>query len=381
MVSGFAPQLALPRVGYTRRMRHAHLVWALATIAPVEGCTRAADEVAPLSSPDPITLMTLNVASGAGDGFRTAENRARQGAFIARSAAAVVGLQEVDVGVDRSGNLDVVASIAAAIAPGFDSCAFAVAEAPHMRRDGTRFARCEAGALVFGVGFRADDPFAPNADGTPSGIQDADDAVNPKGVDRGADAFYGNAVIVRAPWEVQAAYTVALPTSGSGPRLPETILDRLAGLDPDDEAIDALAAHNDAVRRGPAIEPRSALVVRVRKTTTTTVSIITTHFEASSGPAELRRAQLEAVVAIARAEQRKSAHHVVVMGDFNMPPADARPTLAAAGLVHAAPPEAAADIDQVWADPAFAIDASLRVPTEDLTDHSFAAQATLRAAR
>ncbi|MBS2018720.1 MAG: endonuclease/exonuclease/phosphatase family protein [Deltaproteobacteria bacterium] len=359
-------------------MRRAHVGWVLAAVV---GCVSADDEAAPLSPPDPVTLMTLNAASGAGDTFRTTESRVKQGAFVARSAAEVVGLQEVDVGADRSGNLDVVASVAAAVAPGFGSCTFAVPEAPHMRRDGTRLARCEAGTLVFGVGFRADDPFSSSADGTPGGIHDADDSLNPRGVDRGADAFYGNAVIVRAPWEVQAAYTVALPTSASGPSLPPSVLDRLAVMDPDDDALDALAAHNATVRRGPAIEPRSALVVRVRKSSTTAVSVITTHLEASRGPMELRRAQLEAVAAIARAEQRKSAHHVVAMGDFNMPPADVQPSLAAAGLVRAAPPEPSADIDQMWVDPAFAIDGALRVPTENVTDHASAAQATLRALR
>lgn len=359
-------------------MRIALVVWALAAIA---GCAKDDVEKAALVPPGPVTLMTLNIACGAGDAFRTAESRVKQGAFVARSGAELVGFQEVDVGVDRSADLDTAASVAAAVAPGFGACTFAVADAPHVRRDGTRLARCEAGAIVFGIGFRADDPFSPNADGTPSGIQDGDDSLNPKGVDRGADAYYGNALIVRAPWEVEAAYTVALPTSASGPIVPGALLDRLARADLDDDTIAALAAHNDGVRRGPAIEPRSALVVRVRKSTTTTLSVITTHLEASAGPTELRRAQLDAVVAIARAEQAKSDHHVVVMGDFNMAPADAQPSLSAGGLVRGAPPEPATDIDQLWLDPAFVVDVAKRVPTENVTDHAYAALATLRSAR
>jgi endonuclease/exonuclease/phosphatase family metal-dependent hydrolase len=354
-------------------MRHALLVGALAAIL---GCATDEEEE-PLVAPGPVTLMTLNIASGAGDAFRTAESRVKQGAFVARSAAELVGLQEVDVGVDRSGNLDTVASVAAAAAPGFGACTFAVGDPPHMRLDGTRLARCGAGAIVFGTGFRADDPFAPNGDGTPSGIMDVDRSLNPTGVDRGADAFYGNALIVRAPWEVEAAYTVALPMDASGPSAPAALLDRLAREDPDDDAIAALAAHNDAARHQRGIEPRSALVVRVRKSTTTTLSVITTHLEAS-GPIELRRAQLDAVVAIARAEQQKSNHHVVVMGDFNMVPADAQPSLIAGGFVRATPPEPVADIDQIWFDPAFSVDAAKRVPTEGVTDHTHAALATLR---
>lgn len=359
-------------------MRRALVVLALAAAA---GCAKDDAEKPQLVPPGPITLMTLNIACGAGDAFRTAENRVKQGAFVARSGAEMIGFQEVDVGVDRSGNVDTAASVAAAIEPGFGSCSFDVVDPPHMRGDGTRVTRCAAGAIVFGTGFRADDPFAPNADGTPSGIQDGDESLNPAGVDRGADAFYGNALVVRAPWQIEGAYTVALPTTASGPNLPTTLLDRLARGDVDADVIAALATHNDGARRRPAIEPRSALVVRVRKSTTTTLSVITTHFEASAGPMELRRAQLDAVVAIVRAEQQKNAHHVVVMGDFNMTPADAQPSLAAGGLVRGAPPEPATDIDQLWLDPAFTVDVAKRVPTENVSDHAIAALATLRSKR
>jgi endonuclease/exonuclease/phosphatase family metal-dependent hydrolase len=356
-------------------MRHALFVGALAAIL---GCVPA-DEETPLVAPGPVTVMTLNIANGAADAFRTAESRVKQGAFVARSAAELVGLQEVDVGADRSGNVDTVASVAAAAAPGFGACTFAVGDPSHMRHDGTRLARCAAGAIVFGTGFRADDPFKPNGDGTPSGIMDSDGSLNPTGVDRGADAFYGNALIVRAPWQVEAAYTVALPVDVSGPNAPPALLDRLAREDPDADAIATLAAHNDGARHQRGLEPRSALVVRVRKSTTTTLSVITTHLEAS-GTFELKRAQLDTVVAIARAEQQKSNHHVVVMGDFNMVPADAQPSLIAGGFVRATPPEPAAEIDQIWFDPAFSIDAAKRVPTEGVTDHAHAPLATLRPA-
>lgn len=323
--------------------------------------------------------MTVNIANGAGDSFRTAESRARQGAFVARSAAQLVGLQEVDVGADRSGNLDTAAGVAGAAAPGFGACTFAVDDHPHVRRDGTRLARCEAGSIVFAVGFRGDDPFAAAGDGTPSGIKDGDDAVNPTGVDRGADAFYGNALIVGAPWEVEATYSVGLPMDAAGPSAAEPLLDRLARGGPDEDAIAALATHNDAIRRQRGIEPRAALVVRVRKPGTTAISVITTHLE-SSGPRELRRAQLDGVVAIGRAEQ-KSNHPVVVMGDFNMLPADAQPNLGAAGFVRAAPPEATTDIDQIWLDRALIVDTATRVPTEGVSDHAHAAMATLRSVR
>ncbi|MBX3186570.1 MAG: endonuclease/exonuclease/phosphatase family protein [Labilithrix sp.] len=353
-------------------MRQALYVAALAIAL---GCGTAKE--AALTPPGPLTLMSVNIASGAGDRFRTADHRVGQGAFVARSSAEVVGLQEVDVGVDRSGDADTAARVAAAASPGFATCAFAVVDPPHLRGDGTRLARCEAGAIVFGVGFRGDDPFAADDRGTPSGIMDGDDSLNPTGVDRGADALYGNALIVAAPWEVEATYTVALPMDASGPRAPDTLLDRLARESPDVDAIAALAAHNDATRRRRGIEPRSALVARIRKPGTTALSVITTHLE-SAGPSELRGAQLDALVAIARVEQQRNDHRVVVLGDFNMPSSEARPALAAAGFVLAAPTEAAADIDQIWVDATLVIDAATRAPTDGASDHAYAPIATVR---
>ncbi len=353
-------------------VRHVHTLVALAAVV---GCKNGADAT-PLVAPGSVTLMTLNIASGAGDHFRTAENRTKQSAFVARSGAQLVGLQEVDVGVDRSGKIDTAASVAASL--GFGTCTFAVDASPHMSPDGTRLTRCTGGSIVFGMGFRADDPFAADAAGNPSGIMDSDPSLNPTGVDRSPDAFYGNALIVSAPWEVEATYTVALPIDALGPSAPAALLERLAQEGPPDDAIAALAEHNVATRRQRGVEPRSALVVRVRKPGTTAISVITTHLE-SSGSSDLRRAQLDAVVAIARGEQRKSNHDVAVMGDFNMSVTDAEPTLAAADFVRATPPEANADIDQMWIDPSLVADATRRVPTEGVTDHAFAALATVRA--
>ncbi len=338
------------------------------------GCGPRGEPV--LVAPGLVTVMTFNTASGGGDRFRTPDNRARQGALVARSAAEVVGLQEVDVGVERSGDTDTAAAVAAAVAPGFASCSFAVGGAPHMRSDGTRLRNCEAGSVVFGVAFRADDAFAASSDGTPSGIMDADDSLNPPSVDRSADAFYGNALIVRAPWEVEASYTVALPIDAAGPAAPDELLERLRE-GPSEDAVEALAAHNVATRRQRGIEPRSVLVVRIRKPGTTALTLLTTHLE-SSGPRELRRAQLAALVAIARAEQsRRGTHHVVVMGDFNMPPSEAEPRMAGAGFVRAAPPDATPDIHQIWVEP-LVVATAARVPTDGASDHEAAVIATLR---
>lgn len=149
--------------------------------------------------------MTLNIANGAGDAFRTAANRARQGGFIARASVDVVGMQEVDIGVSRSGDVDTAAAVASAV--------------------------------------------------------------------------------VRAPWGIDASYTVALPMSEAGPNLPSGVLDRLARGDLDDDAMADLAAHNEAVRRQRGIEPRSVLVARIRLGTAPSFSIL----RRTSSPGERTR--------------------------------------------------------------------------------------------
>lgn len=327
----------------------------------------------------PVALATLNIASGAGDRYRTLAHRAKQGAFLAATGAEVLALQEVDLGTDRSGNADTAAAVAAGVAQGFGSCAFAVEAAPHFSADGTRLARCAAGAIVFGIGFRADDPFSPAPDGTPSGIMDVDESIDPKGVDRGADAWFGNAAIVRAPWEVAEAYTVALPSDAAGSAPRAELLAALAKEARDEAAIAELAAHNLKARTGRSIEPRSALVVRLRAPGTDAgagtggYTVITTHLE-SAGTAALRAAQLDAVVAIAVAERTAASRRVVVMGDFNMQAAEAEPALKRAAFVVTS----AAEIDQIWVDASLSLEASARVPTEGASDHAYAASARVR---
>lgn len=352
-------------------------VVSVATFAVAFGCGSSEEPV--LAPPGEASVMSFNIASGAGDRFRTAQSRLAQGALVADAGADVVALQEVDVDVDRSGNVDTAAAVAAAVAPGFGSCALDVAAPPHLRPDGTRLARCEAGAIVFGVGFRGDDPFAAASDGTPSGIMDADDSLGPTGVDRGRDAAYGNALIVRAPWRVEAAYTVALPIDPAGPVADAALLDRLR-QGPAGDALAALAAHNEAIRRQRGIEPRSVLVVRVTKPGTTPLTVLTTHLE-SAGASEVRRAQLAALTAIARAEQRRADAHLVVAGDLNMPPSEAQPAMTEAGFVLAAPPAATVEIDQIWAGAGVVVETAARIPTGGASDHAEATSARLRAGR
>lgn len=370
-------------------MRLAPLAFALASLlasgcegaTPHDPVTGGADAGGPQSS---LRLVTLNAANGAGDRFRTSDSRARQGAFLARTGADVIALQEIDIGADRSGNVDTASLVAAAMGPDFVSCSFEVAPAPHLGRDGTRLGRCPGGAVVFGVGFRADDSFDASTDGTPSGIIDDDASLDPTGVDRGADAYFGNALVVRAPWEVDAAYTVALPVDGSDPAASapsSELLSKLGGTTRDADALATLAAHNLETRMRRGIEPRSALVVRIRHQGSPSLTVLATHLE-SAGPPALRAAQLATVVAIARAERSGATRRpVVVLGDFNMPPAQSAPPLLAAGFAAAvAPGVPAPDIDQIWVDLALTLEESARLSTEGVSDHTFTVSAKVRSA-
>ena len=59
-----------------------------------------------------ISALSLNLACGAGDAWNTSRVRKVQRQFIANVGADFVGMQEVDVGVPRSGMLDVAAVVA-----------------------------------------------------------------------------------------------------------------------------------------------------------------------------------------------------------------------------------------------------------------------------
>jgi endonuclease/exonuclease/phosphatase family metal-dependent hydrolase len=339
--------------------------------------------------PDPraMTVMSFNMASGAGDRFRTAANRRAQGVFLGRSAPDVVGLQEVDLGVDRSGDADTAHELAAALAggSGVGDCTFDVPAVPHVRADGTRIARCAFGATVFGVGFRADDTFAAGKDALPSGIMDADPSDGAVGVDRSSDAFYGNALVVRAPWEVASAYDLALPIDAAGPSAPPALLAELARdarddrLDVDAGALSRLAAHNEAVRGQRGVEPRAALVVRVHRRDAgerAHFTVITTHLE-SAGTQALRLAQLSSVADVVRAE-RAGLARVVVAGDFNALPDVVAAVLGAVGLVHAAPADATPEIDQIWVDVGLAVELAALPATGGTSDHARAVLARVR---
>lgn len=301
-----------------------------------------------------LRLQTLNIANGAGDRFRTSEMRPRQAALIAE--ADLVALQEVDVGVFRSGNTNT-----GVVVGGLGDCAMAIAATPHLSPDGVLRCSSDAGTVLFGLGFRGNDVFGTDGSGVPGGIMDADSSLNPTSVDRSPDALFGNALVVRRA-RVESAVVVALPMDASPPPL-----ERYAALanGPPDE----LAAHNLAIRFTPGIEPRSVLVVRVDQRS---LSVLATHLESGS-QAALRAAQLSAVVAIARGEQAKG-RRVVLMGDLNMIPSEATSALRDAGFTHAVGTGA----DQVWVENVLSVTSPEDRPTEGASDHAFAPVATIR---
>lgn len=295
-------------------------------------------------APRTVRVMTLNAANGAGDRFRTSDTRSLQRSLL--QGADIAALQEVDVGVERSGKLNTPLEVAG---PAFSGCTFAVTAAPHLSPDGVLRCSADAGTVLFGLGFRGNDGV--------SGIIDADTSLNPASEDRSPDALYGNALVIRG-LKLDSAVVVALPVVTDMSLEPYATLSK--------GPLEALAAHNLATRTMPDNEPRSVLVARLGK-----IVVLATHLETAAFPA-VRAAQLNAALAIARAE-RAQGRRVIFMGDFNMPSSEAEAVLADAGFAHSV----GDGIDQVWADPSLSVSEVSERPTEGASDHPVAPSVTL----
>ncbi len=306
----------------------------------------------PPPPPSPFRLTTLNTANGAGDVYRTAATRAAQVLLVAGSD--LVALQEVDVGVERSGRVDAARAVAG---PAFEGCTPAVASAPHLSEEGLARCSSDAGTVLFALGFRGDDLFSADDAGIPGGIDDGDDTLNPAGTDRGHDALFGNALVVRGR-PVDSAVVVALPISAGPASLAE-----YATLSTASEP--ERAAHNLAIRSAPGVEPRSLLVARLGGT-----AVLVTHLETGSSP-EVQREQLAAALVVARAE-RAAGRRVVLAGDLNMSPAVAATQLEDAGFARAA----GEGLDQLWADPTVSVRDVDERATAGSSDHPTAPTAT-----
>lgn len=281
----------------------------------------------------------------------------------------MAALQEVDVSVERSGNVNTVYDVAHAWSGSFTACANS------LRRDGTLQCESNGVTVLFGTGFHGNDAFHNDAQGLPSGIIDADDTLNPRGIDRKEHALYGNALIVLPPFTVLAAYTLALPER-TGEPLPSELMEVLSThATLSDEVLEALGEHNDGVRNRPGIEPRCALVARVGEEGAAPVTVITTHLESQGGD-DLRQTQLEALTAVAGAErQGGQTRGVVVLGDFNMLPERSTPALTDAGFVQA--DAGMPSIDQLWVSSELRTTDITAPATEGVSDHRFSIGVTV----
>jgi endonuclease/exonuclease/phosphatase family metal-dependent hydrolase len=355
---------------------------------PVEGYSKP---VSPGELPDPgngTGVLTLNLANGADDKYRTAENREDQAALIRDTGATIVGLQEVDVGLGRSGNVNTALDIARQLNPSFNAFTNGTSvptvpigeEAPAtaIRKggDGTTLYQTPEGTLVTGESFSGDDR---------GGLGTRD-----------ASATYGNAVYVAAPEKVVDAYTVTLPTSTSGDGRPVSSTEDLAALGDgkvSDTERTALAQRNDALRKDNPVEPRSALVTRVVGPDGREKSIINVHLTAGGDQSGLRAKQLALVADLARAEGNgPPQREVVVMGDFNDSTKNVGAALEGAGLhrVVGGKKEGINNYDQIWTSGGLDTDTSAQVETggnvlghihdsqKGVSDHPYAGYTVIR---
>lgn len=66
---------------------------------------------APAPPPSVVSCLSINLANGAGNEYRTPTQRAVQRRFLDESGAGLIALQEVDSFVMRSGNVDVAREV------------------------------------------------------------------------------------------------------------------------------------------------------------------------------------------------------------------------------------------------------------------------------
>jgi endonuclease/exonuclease/phosphatase family metal-dependent hydrolase len=311
----------------------------------------------------PVTLLTINIASGAGDVYRSSDNRARQAAFVAGSGAGIIGMEEVDINADRSFHTDTANDVLEI------ACSLAT---PEYTADGIRACRGAGGTYDFGLALRGDDTFELDENGLPTGIP------GDGSTDRSHDAVYGVALGAR-DFAVSDAYDVGLPTSPQQPA-DDPLYTALAQSGPDSPARAELAARNLALRTEPAVEPRTALVSRIERPNAAPLTVIVTHLEINEF-LDISANQLARVLVVARAERAgPPARRVIVMGDFNNATIGHADEFTAAGLRRALiPPDGVGDnLDQIWIDDELLLLDADQLPTMGVTDHAVAARATIQ---
>lgn len=306
----------------------------------------------PPPPPSVVTALSLNLANGAGDEYRTPAQRDAQRRFLDASGAELVALQEVDSFVLRSGDADVAREVTP-----FDCVP------GEWSPDGVRGCVGEGGVSLMARALCGPDPYANDEKGVPAGI--------PGGgtTDRRPSACYGIALVIRNTLTVTNAFTLGLPNSFDGGVVDDELDALLTAPELTQPTRDRLAAHNAQLRLGPAIEPRTALVAHVSRAHGTPLAVIVVHFEpVRSG--DLAQHQLSRVRSLARWE-RERGRRVVLLGDFNLTPEQASAVLSDAGVVRAVEPAAVARplIDQVWLDLALTPRRAEQRSTEGTSDH------------
>lgn len=304
---------------------------------------------APPPAPAPVSLLSFNTAQGAGPTYRTASHRAAQRRWLEQSGAQIIGLQEVDFFVARSGQIDVAAELTP-----FE-CDFA-----EWRADGTRRCAGAAGTVVSARALCAADPYRNDDQGLPAGIPDEN-----RVFDRSPTACYGLSLIVRG-LAVSETWAVGLPNDASWPVTAP--FDRgLVAASLDEPTLGALSEHNEAIRRGPALEPRVLLVAHLTRPAGPELAVMVVHLEYEGGP-PLALHQLQRVRTL-MALERSVGRQVVVFGDFNLSAPDVSSVL----FGHLTPAvESTNVVDQIWLDASLSIDSAEVRSTEQLSDHGFA---------
>jgi endonuclease/exonuclease/phosphatase family metal-dependent hydrolase len=313
-------------------------------------------------APAPLTLLTINIANGAGAAYRTPDNRARQAAFVASTGANVVGMEEVDFNVDRSSHADTGAEVVAL------PCTVV---APEFSPDGVRRCDGDKGSYLFAIAIRGDDTYQ-IVDGQPIGIE------YDGGTDRSHDAASGVGVGVLG-FAVSDAYAVILPTAADQPA-DEPLFAALGASDAGSPARAQLADRNLSLRMQPALDPRVALVVRIERPGAAPLSIIETHTEISEFP-DIGATQLTTALAIARSERSgPPARRIALMGDFNLATVGRDADLQAIGLRRALDASVSEGDreDQLWVDSALRVSDTHELPTMGVTDHAVAVRTTIQ---
>lgn len=331
------------------------------------------------SLPDPrgTGVLTLNTANGVRSGeYRGPDDRRRQAELIQQTGASIVALQEVDVGVDRTRNVNTALDVLRHVNPAFADFLTQGADVPRVDIgqeapgtairtgvDGTTLYQTPQGTLVTGESFSGDD--------RAGGVSN----------DTGSGATYGNALYVAAPNRVSEAYTVALPSSLEANAPPGASREQLEAL-ADGQLTDAerqqLRQSNEAIRDDPnGEEPRSALVTRVVGPDGREQTIINLHVAAGDNEADatLRQRQLEYVAQLVQAESNgPPAREVVVLGDFNDSTANVAQAFEGTGLERVVGGRAAtgANFDQIWTTGGITTENSAQVKTQGTSDHKHA---------